>query len=71
MSAPVPRAFELPTLFAYILLAAASSAVCVQINVYLGITPNTAVVGVLAAMALGRTARRWVTTSPSLTFRTA
>lgn len=49
-----PRAFEFPGLIFYLLLAALSAAVCTQINVRLGITPNTAVVGVIAAMALGR-----------------
>jgi uncharacterized oligopeptide transporter (OPT) family protein len=53
---PVPRAFEFPSILFYIALAAASAAVCAQINIYLGITPNTAVVGVLVAIALGRTA---------------
>jgi uncharacterized oligopeptide transporter (OPT) family protein len=53
---PVPRAFEFPSILFYIALAAASSAVCAQINIHLGITPNTAVVGVLVAIALGRTA---------------
>jgi uncharacterized oligopeptide transporter (OPT) family protein len=51
----VPRAIEFPAILLYVLLAAASAAVCSQINVFLGITPNTAVVGVLVAMALGRT----------------
>jgi len=49
-----PRAFEFPGFVFYLLLAALSAAVCTQINVRLGITPNTAVVGVIAAMALGR-----------------
>lgn len=49
-----PRAFEFPGVAFYLLLAALSAAICTQINVRLGITPNTAVVGVVAAMALGR-----------------
>jgi len=49
-----PRAFEFPGIIFYLVLAALSAAVCTQINVRLGITPNTAVVGVIAAMALGR-----------------
>ena len=59
MSAPptplVPQAFERSTLLYYALFAAASAAICAQINVRLGITPNTAVIGVLAAIAAGRT----------------
>ena len=52
---PVPRAFERSTLLYYALFAAASAAICAQINVRLGITPNTAVIGVLVAIAAGRT----------------
>jgi uncharacterized oligopeptide transporter (OPT) family protein len=52
---PVPRAFEWPALVAYVGFAALSAAVCAQINVHLGVTPNTAVVGVLVAIAAGRT----------------
>jgi uncharacterized oligopeptide transporter (OPT) family protein len=50
-----PRAFELRTLPVYVLLAGLSAAVCAQINVRLGITPNTAVIGALVAIAVGRT----------------
>lgn len=63
MSAPsspspdrVPRALEWPALAFYLLLAAGSAAVCAQINLRLGITPNTAVIGVVVAISLGRTA---------------
>ena len=51
---PVPRAFEWPAIFFYVVFAAASAAICAQINVHLGITPNTAVIGVLVAIAVGR-----------------
>ncbi len=50
----VPRAFELRALPVYAALAALSAAICSQINVRLGITPNTAVVGALVAIAAGR-----------------
>jgi uncharacterized oligopeptide transporter (OPT) family protein len=50
----VPRAFEWPAVLAYVGFAALSAAVCADINVHLGITPNTAVVGVLVALAAGR-----------------
>jgi len=53
---PVPRAFEWPALAFYLLLAAVSAAVCAQINLRLGITPNTAVIGVIVAIAIGRSA---------------
>lgn len=56
MTSRVPRALEWPVFPVYLALAAAAAAVCVQINVHLGVTPNTAVVGVVAAIALGRTA---------------
>ena len=52
----VPRALEWPALPFYLLLAAGSAAVCAQINLRLGITPNTAVIGVIVAISLGRTA---------------
>ncbi len=55
MSAPVPRAAEFPALGLYVVLAASAAVVCVQINIYLGVTPNTAVIGVILAIALGRT----------------
>jgi uncharacterized oligopeptide transporter (OPT) family protein len=51
---PVPRAFEWPALAFYIAFAALSAAICAQINVRLGVTPNTAIVGVLVAIAAGR-----------------
>jgi uncharacterized oligopeptide transporter (OPT) family protein len=51
---PVPRAFEWPAILFYVVFAAASAAICAQINVHLGITPNTAVIGVLVAIAVGR-----------------
>jgi uncharacterized oligopeptide transporter (OPT) family protein len=51
----VPRAFALPAVFVYVLFAAASAAICAQINVRLGITPNTAIIGVLVAIAASRT----------------
>jgi uncharacterized oligopeptide transporter (OPT) family protein len=51
---PVPRALELPALLFYVAFAAASAAICAQINVHLGVTPNTAVVGVLVAIAASR-----------------
>jgi len=51
---PVPRAFEWPALLFYVAFAAASAAICAQINIHLGVTPNTAVVGVLVAIAAGR-----------------
>ena len=54
----VPRAFEFPTVLLYVLFAAVSAAICAQINVRLGITPNTAVIGVLAAIAASRTILR-------------
>jgi uncharacterized oligopeptide transporter (OPT) family protein len=54
----VPRAFEFPSVFLYVLFAAVSAAICAQINVRLGITPNTAVIGVLAAIAASRTILR-------------
>jgi uncharacterized oligopeptide transporter (OPT) family protein len=41
-----------------VLFAAASAAICAQINVRLGITPNTAVIGVLVAIAASRTILR-------------
>jgi uncharacterized oligopeptide transporter (OPT) family protein len=63
MSAPsralpdrVPGALEWPALAVYVSLAAGSAAVCAQINLRLGITPNTAVIGVIVAISLGRTA---------------
>jgi uncharacterized oligopeptide transporter (OPT) family protein len=49
-----PRAFELPALGLYLVFAFLAAAVCTQINVRLGVTPNTSVVGVVAAIALGR-----------------
>jgi uncharacterized oligopeptide transporter (OPT) family protein len=52
---PVPRALEWPALAFYLLLAAAAAAVCAQINLRLGVTPNTAVIGVVVAISLGRT----------------
>lgn len=52
--APVPRALELPALLFYVAFAAASAVICAQINVHLGVTPNTAVVGVLVAIAASR-----------------
>lgn len=51
---PVPRAFEWPAILVYVGFAALAAAICAQINVHLGITPNTAVVGVLVAIAAGR-----------------
>jgi uncharacterized oligopeptide transporter (OPT) family protein len=51
---PVPRAFEWRALIFYVAFAAASAAICAQINIHLGVTPNTAVVGVLVAIAAGR-----------------
>ncbi len=53
---PVPRALEWPAIIVYLLLAAASAAVCAQINLRIGVTPNTAVIGVIVAISLGRTA---------------
>jgi uncharacterized oligopeptide transporter (OPT) family protein len=50
----VPGAFERPAIFFYLAFAALSAAICSQINVQLGVTPNTAVVGVLIAIAAGR-----------------
>lgn len=50
----MPRAFELPAIGLYLLFAFLSAAVCTQINVRLGVTPNTSVIGVVAAIALGR-----------------
>jgi uncharacterized oligopeptide transporter (OPT) family protein len=44
----------LPALFFYLAFAAASAVICAQINVHLGVTPNTAVVGVLVAIAASR-----------------
>ena len=53
--ATVPRAFEWPPVLIYVALAAGSAAVCADINLHLGVTPNTAVIGVMVAIALGRT----------------
>jgi len=54
----VPGAFERPAIFFYLAFAALSAAICSQINVQLGVTPNTAVVGVLVAIAAGRSGVR-------------
>lgn len=51
----VPRAFEMPSFLLYLLFAAGASLICAQINIFLGITPNTAVIGVLVAIAVSRT----------------
>ncbi len=53
-----PRAFAFPGVLVYVLFAAASAGICAQINVRLGITPNTAVIGVLVAIAASRTILR-------------
>lgn len=52
---PVPPAFEFPGILFYIAFAFLSAAICTQINIRIGITPNTSVIGVIAAMVIGRT----------------
>jgi uncharacterized oligopeptide transporter (OPT) family protein len=55
MNGPGPRAFDPRALPLYLAFAILASIICVQINVHLGITPNTSVIGVLVAIAAGRT----------------
>ncbi|HEY0876679.1 MAG TPA: hypothetical protein VGD94_24600 [Vicinamibacterales bacterium] len=50
-----PRAFDWRALPFYVLFAVLAAVICAQINVHLGITPNTSVIGVLVAIAVGRT----------------
>ena len=49
-----PRAFEPPVLIANIILAVLGSVIGMQIITTLGVTPNTALIGVLVAIALSR-----------------
>ncbi len=67
----VPRAFEFPALLFYIVLAALSAAICTQVNVRLGLTPHTAMVGVIAAMALGRQFTYFASTERQVLVETA
>ena len=67
----VPRAFEFPGLLFYIVLAALSAAICTQVNVRLGLTPHTAMVGVIAAMALGRQLTYFASTERQVLVETA
>ncbi len=50
-----PKAFEFRTLLVYLLFAAGSAAICTQINVSLGVTPNTSIIGVIFAIIAART----------------
>ncbi len=53
-----PRALEARTLPVYLLFAAGSAAICTQISVRLGITPNTSIIGVVFAIIAARTVLR-------------
>ncbi len=55
MNQPGPRAFDRRDLPFHVAFAILAAIICAQINVHLGITPNTSVIGVLVAIAVGRT----------------
>lgn len=58
MKPPPPRALEPRSLLFYLLFAAGSAAICTQINVRVGITPNTSIIGVVFALIASRTILR-------------